>query len=68
MTRLLLASTSRARLATLRSAGIEPVVQAPGVDEERTLAEAEAQLGRLAPADAVLTLARAKAEAVSAGA
>ncbi|NED99733.1 Maf family protein [Phytoactinopolyspora halotolerans] len=65
MTRLLLASTSRARLATLRSAGIEPVVQAPGVDEERALADAERTHGPLTPPDAALTLARAKCEAVS---
>ncbi|AYY14407.1 septum formation inhibitor Maf [Actinobacteria bacterium YIM 96077] len=66
MTRLLLASTSPARLATLRSAGIEPVVHDPEVDEEQVLASTEARFGKLAPEDAALTLARAKAEAVSA--
>lgn len=65
MTRLLLASTSRARLATLRSAGIEPVVHDPGVDEDQVLAESAARHGQLAPEDAALTLARAKSEAVS---
>ncbi|WP_246222470.1 Maf family protein [Phytoactinopolyspora limicola] len=65
VTRLLLASTSPARLATLRSAGIEPVVHPPGVDEELFLAEAETRFGPLAPVDVALTLARAKSEAVS---
>lgn len=58
--RLYLASTSPARLATLRLAGIEPVLISPGVDEDAVLAKA----GRLSPADAVQVLARAKAEAV----
>ncbi|NDL59921.1 Maf family nucleotide pyrophosphatase [Phytoactinopolyspora mesophila] len=66
MTRLLLASTSPARLATLRSAGIEPVVHPPGVDEDAFLAEAQTRFGPLTPVDVALTLARAKSEAVSA--
>lgn len=58
--RLYLASTSPARLATLRAAGIEPVPIAPGVDEEAAVAEA----GPLSPPDMVMLLARLKAEAV----
>jgi septum formation protein len=57
-----LASTSPARLATLRAAGIEPVAIAPGVDEDAAVAAA----GPLAPADMVMLLARLKAEAVAA--
>jgi len=62
---LLLASTSPARLALLRASGVEPVLQAPGVDEDAAVAEAEAAAG--APLDAAATvqlLARLKAEAV----
>lgn len=59
--RLYLASTSPARLATLRAAGIEPVTISPGVDEEAAVAAA----GPLAPADMVMLLARLKAEAVA---
>jgi septum formation protein len=65
VTTLLLASASPARLATLRSAGIEPVVRVSGVDEDAVLATAAEHLGGpLDPADAVLALARAKADAV----
>lgn len=59
---LFLASTSPARLATLRASGIEPVTIAPGVDEDAAVAAA----GPLAPADMVMLLARLKAEAVAA--
>jgi septum formation protein len=58
--RLYLASTSPARLATLRAAGIEPVLLSSGVDEEAAVADA----GPLTPAEMVLLLARLKAEAV----
>jgi septum formation protein len=58
--RFYLASTSPARLATLRSAGIDPVAIAPGVDEDAVAAAA----GPLPPRDAVQVLARAKAEAI----
>lgn len=63
---LVLASASPARLATLRSAGIEPEVIVSDVDEDAVLAAATASApgGVLTPADAVLLLARAKAEAV----
>jgi septum formation protein len=57
-----LASTSPARLATLRAAGIEPIAIAPGVDEEAAVAAA----GPLSPPDMVMLLARLKAEAVAA--
>ena len=66
MTSLLLASASPARLATLRSAGTDPHVLVSGVDEDAVLAAAEQRFGALAPADAVLVLAQAKAEAVAA--
>jgi septum formation protein len=63
--RLYLASTSPARLATLRAVGIEPIAIAPGVDEEAAVAAAEAEAGRrLAPPEMVMLLARLKAEAV----
>ena len=58
---LLLASASPARLDTLRAAGFDPSVRVSAVDEDQVLAAA----GPLAPADAVLLLARAKAEAVA---
>jgi septum formation protein len=58
--RLYLASTSPARLATLRAAGIEPVLLSSGVDEEAAVAEA----GPLTTPEMVLLLARLKAEAV----
>jgi septum formation protein len=60
--RLILASTSPARLATLRLAGIDPVAIAPGVDEDAAVAAA----GPLQPAEMVMLLARLKAEAVAA--
>ena len=66
MTRLLLASASPARRATLRAAGIDPVVAVSDVDEHDVLTDAVAAAGALAPADAVLVLARAKAQDVAA--
>ena len=62
--RLLLASASPARLATLRACGVEPLVQVSGVDEDAVLAAGVARFGELAPVDAVLLLAHAKAQAV----
>lgn len=59
--RLYLASTSPARLATLRAVGIEPVALPPGVDEDAAVAAA----GPLAVPDMVMLLARLKAEAVA---
>jgi len=65
VTRLLLASASPARRATLIAAGIEPVVAVSSVDEEATLAAARERFGTLDPADAVLVLAQAKAQDVA---
>jgi len=58
MTTLVLASASPARLATLRSAGIEPVVIVSGVDES--------QLDGLPPVELALRLAELKCAAVAA--
>ncbi|MBD8078070.1 Maf family nucleotide pyrophosphatase [Cellulosimicrobium arenosum] len=65
MLRLVLASRSPARLATLRSAGVEPLVRVSGVDEDAVLRSAADRFGELAPVDAVLVLAQAKAEEVA---
>lgn len=63
--RLYLASTSPARLATLRAAGIEPVLLSSGVNEEAAVASAERAAGAaLTGPELVLLLARLKAEAV----
>ena len=59
MTVLVLASQSPARLATLRGAGVEPVVIVSGVDES--------QLDGLPPAELALQLAELKCAAVVAG-
>ena len=58
--RLYLASTSPARLATLRAAGIEPIVVPSEVDEEAAVAAASP----IGPEHMVQLLARLKAEAV----
>jgi nucleoside triphosphate pyrophosphatase len=58
VTPLVLASQSPARLATLRAAGIEPVVIVSGVDED--------QLEPLPPAELALQLAELKCGAVAA--
>jgi septum formation protein len=58
--RLYLASTSPARLATLRAVGVEPILLASDVDEDAAVAAA----GPLTPTETVLLLARLKAEAV----
>ena len=62
--RLYLASTSPARLQTLRAAGVEPITVAPGVDEEAAVAAREQVTGPLSPAEMVQLLAQAKAEAL----
>jgi septum formation protein len=59
--RLYLASTSPARLATLRAVGIDPVALPSHVDEEAAVAAA----GTQTPGEMVLMLARLKAEAVA---
>jgi septum formation protein len=58
---LLLASASPARLATLRAAGVDPMVRVSSVDEAAVLAET----GVTDPAQVPLLLARAKAEDVA---
>lgn len=65
MTVLVLASSSPARLSTLRSAGVEPQVIVSGVDEDAVVAAAIGERGELTPAETSLLLARAKAEAVT---
>jgi len=60
---LYLASTSPARLALLRSSGVEPAVVPSSVDEDAVLADASAER-TLTPPEVVALLARAKAEAV----
>ncbi|WP_189236410.1 Maf family protein [Planomonospora parontospora] len=57
MTQLVLASASPARLALLRSAGLDPKVIVSGVDEDAVTADT--------PAELCLTLARTKAAAVA---
>ncbi|MEE6289132.1 Maf family protein [Georgenia sp. MJ173] len=63
--RLVLASASPARLATLRSAGIAPIVSVSQVDEPALL-ERAATDGAPPAAEQVLLLARAKARDVAA--
>lgn len=63
--RVLLASTSPARLMLLRQAGIDPETSAPDVDEEAVIAHVESERGRLAPDAHVLLLARRKAADVA---
>jgi len=65
MTRVVLASTSPARLTLLRAGGIEPLTLAPLVDEEELTAVATASGLIKNTDDMVLLLARAKAEAVA---
>ena len=59
MTTIILASASPARLAVLRSAGLDPEVAVSGVDEDAFTAATPAELAGL--------LAQAKAAAVAAG-
>ncbi len=59
-----LASQSPARLMVLRNAGVEPVVQISGVDEDALLAAMPPEAG---PEHIVATLAEAKARAVVPG-
>lgn len=64
MNRLVLASTSPARLSLLRAGGIEPVTLAPHVDEDEVAAVAEANGLIKGTGDMVRILAEAKARAV----
>ncbi len=61
MTTLLLASASPARLAVLRSAGLDPAVTVSGVDEDAVLAGSTAVDAH----DRIRELAEAKADAVA---
>ena len=64
MTKLVLASTSPARLRLLRDGGIDPVTISPGVDEE-LVTQLALEAGEISNTqDMVLILAKAKAEAV----
>lgn len=64
MTRLVLASSSPARLALLRSAGIEPEIVLPDTDEPSLAAQAKLENPNLSAAELVGLLAKAKAESV----
>ena len=64
MTRLVLASSSPARLALLRSAGIEPEIVLPETDEPALAAQAKLENPNLSAAELVGLLAKAKAESV----
>ena len=64
MTRLVLASSSPARLSLLRSAGIEPEVVLPDNDESALAAKARLENPNLSAQELVGLLAKAKAESV----
>jgi len=64
VTRLVLASSSPARLALLRSAGIEPEIVLPETDEPALAAKAKLENPNLGAGDLVGLLAKAKAESV----
>ena len=64
MADLVLASSSPSRLAVLRSAGIEPLVLVPGVDEDAVVADLRERVDDPSPAEVVTCLAEAKAAAV----
>ncbi|MCL2803974.1 MAG: Maf family nucleotide pyrophosphatase [Micrococcales bacterium] len=63
--RLVLASASPARLATLKAAGIEPSVMVSSINEDELLTQAQAGQPNLDPKQQVELLARAKAEDVA---
>lgn len=66
--RVVLGSTSPARLMLLRSSGIEPELASPGIDETAAVNAESARLGRpLEATETVSMLARLKAEAVARG-
>jgi len=64
VTKLVLASTSPARLRLLRDGGINPITISPGVDEELLTEQGLASGEVTNTAEMVLLLAKAKAEAV----
>jgi septum formation protein len=64
VTRLVLASSSPARLALLRSAGIEPEIVLPETDEPALASQAKLENPNLSAEELVGLLAKAKAESV----
>jgi len=64
VTRLVLASSSPARLALLRSAGIEPEIVLPNTEEPALAAKARTENPNLSAQELVGLLAKAKAESV----
>ena len=62
MTRVVLGSASPGRLKVLRQAGIDPLVQVSGVDEDLVTATLRSDAS---PGEVVCALARAKAEQVA---
>ncbi|WP_291480002.1 nucleoside triphosphate pyrophosphatase [Corynebacterium sp.] len=62
--RLVLASSSPSRLSVLRSAGVEPTVLVPGVDEDAAAAELRSRVPSPTPAQVVCHLAQTKSRAV----
>ncbi|CAM2815520.1 nucleoside triphosphate pyrophosphatase [Actinomyces slackii] len=62
---IILASQSSGRLATLRSAGVEPLVRVSRVDEPAVLADLARSDPEAGPAEQVQALARAKAMEVA---
>jgi septum formation protein len=62
--RIVLASSSPSRLSVLRSAGVEPLVIVPGVDEDAAVADLRTQVPDPTPAEVVSHLAAAKSRAV----
>jgi septum formation protein len=65
MTRLVLGSSSPARLTVLKNAGIDPEVLLPTVDEEALTRAAKASNPTLTASELVLLLAKAKGESVA---
>lgn len=65
MSRLVLASSSPARLSLLRAAGINPEVLIPTTDEEALTEQAQQSNPDLRATDLVSLLAKAKAESVA---
>lgn len=62
--RIVLASSSPSRLSVLRSAGVEPLVLVPGVDEDAAVAELHSRIPDPTPAQTVCHLAAVKSQAV----
>lgn len=62
--RVILASSSPSRLSVLRSAGVEPEILVPGVDEDAATAELHSRVSDPTPAEVVCHLAQTKSRAV----